>query len=273
MRRGFTLIELSTVIVVVGIIASLAAVNLSDQVQAARVRAESSSATEDLQEQYRLAREQMTALRIEASSPTGVGSVVKFIRVKSCAESTIASLDDPAADQMDGTVEQRYASADVTLLPSGWLCIEPDGVVVSSAAPAGGDRGDAPVAVQVDPVAIAVPLVLVRTRVKGGPESFTGLRLDRVGFSEVFRTTRGTTDEDLKSDLLARSGQDLEHRLRQLAGRVDGVRVPTASDGSTAGQDNNSHGGGDGQGGNTHGPDMLCTTGQSGCTPPPLPTE
>jgi len=50
MRRGFTLIELSTVIVVVGIIASLAAVNLSDQVQAARVRAESSSATEDLQE-------------------------------------------------------------------------------------------------------------------------------------------------------------------------------------------------------------------------------
>jgi prepilin-type N-terminal cleavage/methylation domain-containing protein len=162
MQRAFTLAEISTVIVVIGITGALAASSMADQVKDARAGAGAQSTVGDLREEYRQAREQLKGLRFSPDSgPAGV----KVERVNSCASGVV----DPAIDAV--TVEHEDIVSKVSAAPASF-CINPDGSVVVPEAFA-------------QSAAASEPLVMIRSEMSGGRASLTVLRLDPVGFSEL----------------------------------------------------------------------------------------
>lgn len=167
MQRAFTLAEISTVIVVIGITGALAASSMADQVKDARAGASLGSTAGDIREEYRQAREQLKGLRFRSASETtpngsrSPGVIVE--RVASCAAGIV---EDQRTVGGDEGVDSTLAIA-----PSEF-CINPDGSVL------------VPESAAQSPAA-SEPLVMIRSEMSGGRASLSVLRLDPVGLSEL----------------------------------------------------------------------------------------
>jgi prepilin-type N-terminal cleavage/methylation domain-containing protein len=158
MQRAFTLVEISSVIVVVGIAGALAASTMSDQIQDARANAAPDAVLEDMREEFRLAREQMQALKISTVGDVGVDGAasVRFARVADCTS------NGSSTTLSENIVS--YSDARVVLVP-GTLCLSPDGEALS--------------------LHEQTPLVVVTATLSGDRQTLSALRVDPVGFSEA----------------------------------------------------------------------------------------
>lgn len=252
-RRAFTLIEVSTVMVVVGVIAAVAGVSLSDQLRQAQSGAELASKNEDLQADYHRAREQMRGLRIE---PTGDHIVVSHVR--SC-QSDSHVLESRQEALENGVIE---------LVPPSGFCVEPTGEVLPLVQQQIGvdESGiETAVAVAASTSSLTTPLVVLRTQIGEG-KRVVGLRLDRTGFSEAFRH-----DEPEGTQAFDPNHSNFEQYILDLGFSVPDIRAPAqtagASPGSAAADDAFA-------GGAITGGDEGSTGGGSGPIPnepPPIP--
>lgn len=78
---GFTLVELMVVVSIVGVGGGLALFNMSEQVAEARAKADGHAMLQLIRQQHRVAKEQMTGMRMRAG---GSGNVLKLEAVKTC---------------------------------------------------------------------------------------------------------------------------------------------------------------------------------------------
>jgi prepilin-type N-terminal cleavage/methylation domain-containing protein len=167
MQRAFTLAEISTVIVVIGVTGALAASSMADQVKDARAGASVGSTAGDIREEYRQAREQLKGLRFRSASETtpngsrSPGVIVE--RVASCASGTLEGQRTVGGDE--------GGASTLAIAPSEF-CINPDGSVL------------VPESAAQSPAA-SEPLVMIRSEMSGGRASLSVLRLDPVGFSDL----------------------------------------------------------------------------------------
>ena len=219
--RAFTLIEASTVMVVIGVMAAVAGVGLSDQLKQAQSSADVASKAEEFQAHYHRAREQMRGLRFE---PDATNGTVRVAQVESC-QSAAAQSDSPcvnvAGEVGDGCEGLEHGT--IRLVPSVGFCLEPNGEVqplvqlAPAVAQAIGEEQPAAVSTS----AVATPLVLLETPTDEG-KRIVGLRLDRTGFTEAFRLNErgGTT-------AFNPSHPNFDGYLLELGGPVQDIRAPT----------------------------------------------
>ena len=87
---GFTLVELMVVVAIVGVGGGLALFNMSEQVAEARAKADGHAMLQRIRQQHRIAKEQMTGMRMRADGPSH--SKLVFLRVKSCEPGEVGTV-------------------------------------------------------------------------------------------------------------------------------------------------------------------------------------
>lgn len=156
-QRAFTLVEVITVVAVIGISGAVAAIGMSDQIIDARGKAESRLVVQQLRAEHRAAREQMVGLKV--TTPGARVVQYQHTRGEDCAE------------LVGQQREVVYDMASLRILsPASGACFnargEPD--------PPGGIHA-AP-----EPIVMAVD-----TALSGTSHHFVPLRIDRAGIVDL----------------------------------------------------------------------------------------
>lgn len=123
-RRGFTLIEMMMVVVVVDIGSALAAYNMADHVRDAPTRAEVNDLVQPLRTEHRRAREQLHSLKLQSA-----GHEVTFTPMRDAA--CAVAVGTPRVEK------HRYASLAILNAPSAGACFNDRGVIIGSGSNTG----------------------------------------------------------------------------------------------------------------------------------------